>query len=60
MTPYETASKVYTPEVQLNFTVDEARELYEALRQLVSLTQLEHDIKLQTIVFNQLHEAGIV
>lgn len=60
MDPHETAAKVYTPKVQLSFTVDEARELYEALRILADLSAMECDITLKTLVFNQLHDAGIV
>jgi hypothetical protein len=46
--------------VQLNFTVDQARELYSALTEVYDLTGMECDITLKTLVFNQLHDAGIL
>jgi len=46
--------------VQLEFTVDQSRELYEALETLVDMYGMECDIALKTLVFNQLHDAGIL
>ena len=46
--------------VQLTFTVDEARELYAALANLYEVSGMEVDLSLKTLIFNQLHEAGIL
>lgn len=46
--------------VQLDFTVDQARELYTAVQALVDMYGMECDITLKTLIFNQLHDAGIL